>query len=125
MGPAGHVCGIVERVAVWVYLLSRFTVLPVLVPSRSGPSSGPGRRRVIAVLRGARCRGRVSLAARDVPGPVHAVIDGRHISYEVDALARRRELTALYVVARVRCAPRVEPPRHRRLGVMNLVAVRC
>ena len=56
-------------------------------------------------------------------GPVHAMIDGRHVAYTVDAVAHGGQLTALYVVATCGALLASSYRDIARIGALNLVAI--
>ena len=123
-GLQGRVSESVGRVSVWIYVLFALAALPVLVPlAVLAVEQSAGRRRLIAVLAALGIGVGVALGVSLFRGSVDAVIDGRHIAYDVSALTQGRELTALYVVAA--CGALVASS-HRdlaALGVLNLVVV--
>jgi len=99
-GLQGHVSESVERVSIWVYVLFALAALPILVPAAvfsAEPSAG--RQRVIAGFAALGIAVGLSLGIAIFRGSVDALIDGRHIAYNVSALSQGREFTALYVVA--------------------------
>jgi len=100
-GLQGHVSESVERVAVWMWLLFAFVVLPVLLPiavdlvERSKP-----RRLLIGAFAGIGFAVAAALAIAIFRGPINAQIHGRCISYGVDAVGDSGgEWTLLYVIA--------------------------
>jgi hypothetical protein len=123
-GLQGRVSESIGRVSVWIYMLFALAALPVLVPiAVLAVERSAGRRRLIAVLAALGIGVGVALGVSLFRGSVDAVIDGRHIAYDVSALTQGRELTGLYVVAA--CGALVASS-HRdlaALGVLNLVAV--
>lgn len=124
LGLQGHVSESVQRVATWIYVLFALAALPVLVPiAVLAVERSASRRRLIAVLSGLGVAVGLSLFIAVFRGSVNAAIDGRHVAYDVSALSKGRELTALYVVAA--CGALIASS-HRDLellGVLNLVAV--
>jgi hypothetical protein len=124
LGLQGRVSESLGRVAVWVYVLFALAALPVLVPiAVLAVERSHARRLALAVLAALGTGVGVLLAVSIFRGSVNAVIDGRHIAYNVSALSQGRELTGLYVVAA--CGALVVCS-HRDLavlGLMNLVAV--
>jgi hypothetical protein len=124
LGLQGHVSESLERVGIWVYVLFALAVVPALVPlavvlvERAG-----ARRRIIGVMAALGVTIGVSLGVSIFRGSVNAVIEGRHIAYDVSALQRGGQITALYVLAA--CGALVFSS-HRDLsliGVLNLSAV--
>ncbi len=115
-GLQGSVSHAVERVAVWTYLLFAFGALPVLIPVAVGLVEPlRERRRDHRRVRPARCRRRPACSAIAMfRGSIHAMIDGRHIEYEVDAVGYGGQLTALYVVATCGALIASQLSRHRR-----------
>lgn len=123
-GLQGRVSESIGRVGVWIYMLFALAALPVLVPiAVLAVERSAGRRRLIAALAALGIGVGVALGVSLFRGSVDAVIDGRHIAYDVSALAQGRELTALYVVAA--CGALIASS-HRdlaALGALNLVVV--
>src|SRR5882757_630159 len=124
LGLQGRISESVERVGIWVYVLFALAALPVLVPiAVLAVERSPGRKRLIGALAALGIAVGVSLAVAVFHGSVNAVIDGRHISYDVSALQRGGQITALYVVAA--CGALIVSS-HRdlsTLGLLNIVAV--
>ena len=124
LGLQGRISESVERVGIWVYVLFALAALPVLVPiAVLAVERSPGRKRLIGALAALGIAVGVSLAVAVFHGSVNAVIDGRHISYDVSALQRGGQITALYVVAA--CGALIASS-HRdlsTLGLLNLIAV--
>lgn len=123
-GLQGHLAESVEHIAVWVYLAFAFGALPVLVPVAVGLIERvPARRWVVC---GFGALGVAVATALTVPmfrGPIHAMIEGRHIAYSVDAEAHGGQLTALYVVATCGALLASSYRDIARLGVLNLVVI--
>jgi hypothetical protein len=124
LGLQGHISESVERVGIWIYMLFALAALPALVPlAVLFVERDPKRKRLVGGLAILGIAVGISLGIALFRGSVNAVIDGRHIAYDVSALNQGRELTALYVVAA--CGALVVSS-HRdlaRLGLLNLVAV--
>ncbi len=122
-GLQGHVSREVGRVAVWIYLVFAFVVLPVYVPLAIFALEPRGRRRlamapfvVLGVLVS------VLLLAAMVRGPVTAELGHYHLSYDVGLNAGG--LTVAAYVAATCGALAFSGYRNVALfGVVNLVAV--
>jgi hypothetical protein len=123
-GLQGHVSQSVERIALWMWLLFAFVVLPLLLPiavdlvERSG-----ARRRLIGAFAALGFVVAVALAIAIFRGPVDAQIQGRCIAYSVGALGNGREWTVLYVIA---ACGALLASSHRdlaALGGVNLVVI--
>ena len=56
-------------------------------------------------------------------GPIHTVIEGRHIAYDVDALHFGGQLTALYVVATCGALLACSYRDLATIGALNLIVV--
>jgi hypothetical protein len=81
-GLQGHVPAGVGRVAMWVYLLFAFVVLPVYVPIAVWRLEPPGRRRTAMVpFIAVGTVVSVVLLATMVKGPVTASLGNYHVSY--------------------------------------------
>ena len=124
-GLQGDVAHAVERVALWAYLLFAFAALPVLIPVAVGliersPVAAADHRRVRNPRDRGRRRARSSALFR---GPIHTVIDGRHIAYDVDALHLGAQLTALYVIATCGALLACSYRDIAAIGALNLVVV--
>jgi hypothetical protein len=121
-GLRGQVPESAERVATWIWLLFAFVVLPVLLPIAVDlVERSKIRRGVITAFAGIGLAVGVALAIAIFRGPVNAEIQGRCISYEVDALGNGREWTVLYVIA---ACGALLASSHRdlaALGAVNLV----
>ena len=86
-GLQGHVSESIGRVGVWIYMLFALAALPVLVPiAVLAVERSAGRRRLIAALAALGIGVGVALGVSLFRGSVDAVIDGRHIAYDVSAL---------------------------------------
>jgi hypothetical protein len=124
LGLQGHVSESIERVGIWIYVLVALAAIPALVPLAVVLVERAGvRRRIIGVLAALGVTVGVSLGVSIFRGSVNAVIDGRHISYDVSALQRGGQITAFYVLAA--CGALILSS-HRDLsliGVLNLIAV--
>jgi Family of unknown function (DUF6629) len=123
-GLEDRVAHVIQTVAMWTYLIFAFALLPVLVPLAVGLVERKiGRRRIIAAFG---TLGAAVAALLTVPmfrGPVTATIEGRHIEYQVDALARGGQLTSLYIVATCGALLASSYRDLAALGVTNLIAV--
>ena len=122
-GLQGHVSSGVGHVAMWIYLLFAFVVLPTYVPLAVRALEPPGQRRV--VMTGFVAVGVVVsalLLAAMVRGPVTAHLGNHHIGYSIHLHA------GLLVVAAyvgVTCGAAIfSGYRHIAIfGVVNLIAV--
>ncbi len=124
LGLQGHVSESIERVAVWVYLSFALAALPAIVPiAVFAVERSPARRKLIGAMAALGIAVGVSLAVAVFRGSVNAVIDGRHIAYDVSALRQGRQLTALYVVAACGALLLCSYRDIALLGVLNLIAV--
>ena len=123
-GLQGHLAESIEHVAVWVYLVFAFSALPVLVPvAVCLIERVTARRRVMCGFGALGVAVATALTVAMFRGPIHAMIEGRHIAYTVDAVARGGQLTALYVVATCGALLASSHRDIARLGVLNLVAI--
>jgi Family of unknown function (DUF6629) len=123
-GLQGRISESLGRIGIWVYVLFALAALPVLVPlAVRAVERSPGRRRLIAAFSALGIAVGASLAVSMFRGSVNAVIDGRHIAYDVSALHQGRELTALYVVAACGALLACSYRDLALLGLLNLVAV--
>jgi len=123
-GLQGHLAHSVERVAIWVYVMFAFAVLPIFVPAAVGlVERQVARRRVIVGFGVLGAVVAVVLAVAALNGPIAAVIEGRHLGYEVDIPSRGGQLTALYVVATCGALLASSYRDLARIGALNLVAV--
>ena len=123
-GLRGNLAESVEHVAVWVYLVFAFSVLPVLVPVGVGLIERVTARRWVMCGFGALGLAvATALTVAMVRGPIHAIIEDRHVAYTVDAVAHGGQLTALYVVATCGALLASSYRDIARLGALNLVAV--
>lgn len=118
----GHVSDAVGRVATIAYLLIAFGLLPVLVPIAVGALEPrpAGRRMMLFTAIGAAVA--LILVYSVLRGPVITVIEGHHISYEVD-LYRGGLLVALYVLATCGSLMASHHRHVRWYGAVNLVVV--
>ena len=122
-GLQGHVTESVERVAIWIWLLFAFVLLPVWLPiavdlvERSKP-----RRLLIGAFAGIGVAVGAALAIAIFRGPINARIQGHCISYGVDAVGDSGgQWTLLYVIA---ACGALLASTHRdlaALGAVNLV----
>lgn len=122
-GLQGHVPAGLGRVAMWLYLLFAFVVLPVYVPLAIRALEPPGRRQRIMtlfVLLG----GVVStlLLAAMIRGPVTASLGSHHLSYHTAEHAGLL-ISAAYVAATCGSMLFSGYDRIAVFGVVNLVAV--
>jgi hypothetical protein len=122
-GLQGHVSPQVGRVAMWIYLLFAFVVLPTYVPLSVLALEAPGRRRTVI-------RGFVALGATVstiflvamLDGPVTAELYDYHLGYSI-GLPAGLAVVAAYVAAT--CGSLLFSGYHRLAlyGVVNLIAV--
>ena len=123
-GLRGDVARSVERVALWTYLLFAFSALPVLLPVAVGlVERSRARRYLIRVCAGVSTAVAIALTIALIRGPIGAVIQGRHVAYQVDPLAHGGRLTALYVMAACGALLASSYRDLAVLGALNLVAV--
>jgi hypothetical protein len=123
-GLQGSVSHAVERVAVWTYLLFAFAALPVLIPLAVGLVEPlRARQRVIGVFGVLGLAAGSTLGIAMFRGAIHAMIDGRHIEYQVDAVGSGGQVTALYVVATCGALIASSYRDIAAIGVLNLVVV--
>ena len=123
-GLQGHLAESVENVAVWVYLVFAFTVLPVLIPLAAGLIERVAARRWVTCGFGVLgIAVAIALTVAMSRGPIHAMIEGHHVAYRVDAVAHGGQLTALYVVATCGALLASSYRDIARLGVLNLIAI--
>lgn len=122
-GLEGRVAATAGDVAVWIYLLVAFGVLPAYVPAAVARLE-PDRVRARAMRRLALIGGAVSLVlvASMVRGPVEATIGGRYIAYDV-TLAYGGLIVAGYVAATCGALLISSQRIIARFGVFNLAAV--
>jgi hypothetical protein len=119
----GHIGASIGRVAVWIYLLFAFVVLPVFVPAAVVRMEPPGRRRKIMV-------GFLALGAlvstvlliTMLRGPVTATLGHYHIGYSID-LSNGGLIVALYVVATCGSLVFSGDRNVAIFGIVNLIAV--
>ena len=122
-GLQGHVGSGVGRVAMWIYLLFAFVVLPVYVPAAVWSVEPPGRRRsalVPFIALGVLVSGLLLRAM--LRGPVTAALGHYHLSYGI-GLRSGALVVGAYVVAT--CGSLIFSG-YRDIaifGVVNLVAV--
>jgi len=106
-GLQGHVGSGVGRVAMWIYLLFAFCVLPIFVPTAVWALEPPGRRRVAMIPfigLGVVVSGLLLRAM--VRGPVTAKLAHYHLRYGI-GLRSGGVIVAAYVVAT--CGPSCFP----------------
>ena len=122
LGLHDHVSVRLERIAVWLYLIIAFSILPVLVPVAVTALEPPPRRARMVWFASVGAVVSAVLTYAIVRGPVRASVDGHHVAYDV-GLWRGGGVVALYVLAT--CGPLlVSSHRHIRwFGAANLVAV--
>jgi hypothetical protein len=122
-GLQGHVGSEVGRVAMWIYLLFAFVVLPVYVPTAVWALEPPGRRRsaMIPFIGLGVLVSSVLLQAM-VRGPVAATLGHYHLSYRI-GLHSGALIVAAYVVAT--CGSLIVSGYRdiATFGIVNLVAV--
>jgi hypothetical protein len=123
LGLQGHVSESVGRVAIWIWLLFAFVVLPVLLPIAVDlvePSKA--QRLLIGAFAGIGFAVAAALAIAIFRGPINAQIQGHCISYGVDAVGDSGgQWTLLYVIA---ACGALLASTHRdlaALGAVNLV----
>ena len=119
----GHVGWNVGRVALWVYLLFAFVVLPVYVPLAVLLLEPPGRRRrLIAPFLGLGVVVSTALLMAMIRGPVTASLGHYHLAYST-GLRAGGLIEVLYVTAT--CGSLLfSSHRHVAVfGVVNLLAV--
>lgn len=122
-GLQGHEPHALERVAVWVYLLIAFVVLPIFVPGAVLWNEPDERRRRLMfplVALGVVVSG-VLLAAM-VRGPVTVELRPFHLAYSIQ-LRHGAVMISLYVIAI--CGTLLLSSRRRvvTFGIVNLVAI--
>jgi hypothetical protein len=123
-GLQGHVSESIGRVGIWIYMLFALAALPALVPlAVLAVERVRARRRLIGAFSILGIAVGISLGVALFRGSVNAVIDGRHIAYDVSALNQGRDLTALYVVAACGALVACSYRDLAALGLVNLVAV--
>lgn len=122
-GLQGHVPYVIERVALWVYLLIAFAVLPTFVPVAVLRLEPPGWRRwriapIVVVGTGVS----LVLLIAMLTGPVHVMLRPYHLDYSI-RLSDGLLVVGLYVAA-VCGALLLSGFRHVvYFGLANLVAV--
>ena len=122
-GLQGHINAHVGEVALWLYLLFAFVVLPVYVPLAIRALEPPGRRRkTMTGFAGLGALVSVALLAAMLGGPVTARLGDHHLSYGIHLHAGLGIVTA-YVLAT--CGSAIfSGYRHIAIfGVVNLIAV--
>lgn len=122
-GLRGRVAASAGDVAVWVYLLFAFGVLPAYVPAviaRLEPD--PVRARAMRHLALIGAAVSLVLVAAMVRGPVEASIGGRYIAYEI-TLSHGGLIVAAYVAATCGALLASSYRIVVRFGMFNLVAV--
>ena len=96
----------------------------VLIPVAVGLiERSPVRRRIIVGFGVLATAVAIVLLAALFRGPIHTVIDGRHIAYDVDALHFGAQLTALYVIATCGALLACSYRDIATIGALNLVVV--
>jgi hypothetical protein len=124
LGLQGRISESVGRVGIWIYMVFALAALHMLVPiAVFAIERSPARRRVIAACMALGTGVGVALGVSLFRGSVNAVIEGRHISYNVSALNDGGELTALYVVAACGALVLCSYRDIAAVGVLNLIAV--
>jgi hypothetical protein len=122
-GLRGRVAASAGDVAVWIYLLFAFGVLPAYVPAaiaRLEPD--PVRARAMRHLALIGAAVSLVLVAAMVRGPVEASIGGRYIAYEI-TLSHGGLIVAAYVAATCGALLASSYRIVVRFGMFNLVAV--
>jgi hypothetical protein len=123
-GLYGDVSESVERIATWIYLLVALAVVPFYVPLAVGfVERSAARRRVIGVFALSGLVVAVALGSAMFRGPIHAAIEGHHVSYELDGVHAGGEWTALYVVATCGALLACSYRDIAAIGALNFVAV--
>ena len=119
----GRVSAVAGEVAVWVYLLVAFGVLPVYVPAAMA-SLEPNRARARVMRQLSLVGAAVSLVlvATMLRGPVEASIGGRYIAYQID-LAHGGLVVTAYVAATCGALLLSSHQIIVRFGMFNVVAV--
>ena len=121
-GLQGHVSESIERVAIWIWLLFAFVMLPVLLPIAVDLVESSGvRRRVIGACAGVGLVVAIALGIAIFRGPVNAQIRGHCISYDVDALRNGGQWTVLYIIAACGALLASSHRALATLGGLNLV----
>jgi hypothetical protein len=122
-GVEGHVPHTIGRVAIWIYLLIAFVVLPIFVPvAVLSLEPTPERRRHMMPFVALGAGVSAVLLAAMLRAPVDAVERPYHLSYSVD-ISYGGLVVALYVIA-VCGALLFSGYRHVQIfGLANLVAV--
>jgi hypothetical protein len=122
-GLQGHIGPGLGRLAMWIYLLFAFVVLPVYVPTAIRALEPPGRRRsVITPFVGLGAAVSIVLLEAMVRGPVTVTLGHDHLSYGVGRHSGLVIVSA-YVVAT--CGPLIFSGYRDIVifGAVNLVAV--
>ena len=122
-GLEGRVVAVAGDIAVWVYLLFAFGVLPTYVPLAVARFElDPARARLMRQLALTGAAVSLVLVAAMVRGPVEASIGGRYIAYQV-SLSYGGLIVAGYAVATCGALLVSSNPIIARFGVFNLAAV--
>jgi hypothetical protein len=122
-GAEGSVPHRVASVALWVYLLFAFVVLPTYVPWATWCIEPPGtRRRLMAATTGLGAGVSVVLLAAMLTGPVTVTAHRYHLAYST-ALPASTLVVALYVLATCGAFLFSGEPLITWFGAVNLVAV--
>jgi hypothetical protein len=122
-GQEGHVPAAVGRVALWIYLLIAFVVLPIFVPlAVRALEPTPKRKQLMIpfVVIGVAVAVRLFVAM--VRGPIQVTVHPYHLAYSVK-LSHGLIVITLYVVA---CCGTLLLSSYRHVvvfGIVNLVAV--
>ncbi len=123
-GLQDHVSHTIGRVALWTYLVVALAVMPIIVPASVGlVERSTVRRRLIAAFTVLSTAVALVLFVALLRGTLHAVIGGRHISYDVDGLHYGGQLTALYVLTTGGALLASGSRDLNALGVLNLAVV--
>lgn len=124
LGLQGRISESLQRVSTWIYVLFALAAIPALVPvAVFAIERSPVRRRLIAGFSALGIGVGVALGVSIFRGSVNAAIDGRHIRYDVSALAHGGQITALYVVAGCGALLLCSYRDIAAIGLLNLVAV--
>jgi hypothetical protein len=123
LGLQGHAPASVGRVAMWIYLLIAFVVLPIVIPiAVRAFEPDPRRRRLMAPFVGAGALVGVYLLVVIVRGPIDAQLGHFHLAYSAP-ISHGLLVVGLYVAA-VCGALLLSSHRHVVIfGALNLIAV--
>lgn len=122
-GLQGDVSRSVGRHATWLYLLVALVVVPILAPVAVTIAEPRGpRRRLMTLLSILGIGVGLVMLVAVATGPLHAQIQGHHISYSLP-LPFGTQLTVLYVVATCGVLLVSSSRRVAIFGLLNLIAV--